>query len=159
VMNYYFRESVVGVAAREIKPAQCAYNLEHMAARFPLQGLLRSWNILSTHDTPRLRTVVRDLAPERFARALQFMYPGTPLAYYGEEIGLEGGKDPDNRRPMIWDQGRWNRDLLQHTKKLAALRRDHRALCEGGYLAFPQPGEPRLIAFARTTGRPEEIAI
>jgi alpha-glucosidase len=159
VMNYYFRESVVGLASREVPPVQAAHNLEHMAARFPKRELLRSWNILSTHDTPRLRTIVPDLSAERLARTLQFTYPGTPLLYYGEEIGLEGGKDPDNRRPMIWDESRWNTELLAHTKKLAALRRDHRSLLEGGYLPFPQPGEPRIIAFARTTERPEEIAV
>jgi glycosidase len=159
VMNYYFRESVVGVARGEIAPAQCAYNFEHMAGRFPMRALLRSWNILSTHDTPRLRSLVPDPSAERFARTLQFVVPGTPLLYYGEEIGLEGGSDPDNRRPMIWDEPHRGRDLQAHIQKLAALRRDHRALKEGGYLAFPQPGEPRIIAFARTTARPEDLVV
>jgi cyclomaltodextrinase / maltogenic alpha-amylase / neopullulanase len=39
-------------------------------------------------------------------------YPGAPMLYYGDEIGLEGGRDPDCRRAMLWDHTRWDHDLL-----------------------------------------------
>jgi alpha-glucosidase len=159
VMNYYFRESIVGLVRGEVTPLQAAYNLEHVARRYPVRALNRSWNILSTHDTPRLRTLIPDRKAERFARTLQFAAPGTPLIYYGEEIGLEGGKDPDNRRPMLWDSARWDNECMEHIRTLAGIRRASPALRIGRYVPFPHPGEPRIIAFARATRRPEDTII
>jgi alpha-glucosidase len=156
VMSYYFRESVIGLVKGEVAPIQTAYNFERMADRYPRVALLRSWNLLSTHDTPRLKTLVSDARARRLAWTMAFAFPGVPLCYYGEEIGLEGGPDPDNRRPMIWDERRWDREMLAHLQKLAAIRKDQRALLEGGYLPFPQPGAASLIAFARTTNVPKE---
>ena len=72
---------------------------------------------------------------------------------------MEGGPDPDNRRPMIWDERRWDRALLEETRALVALRRAHPALRTGAHLPLPHPGSPRLLAFARTTDRPEELVL
>lgn len=159
VMNYWFRETVVGLAHGEIPAEQAAYNLKRMSKTWRRSALLKSWNVLATHDTPRLATHVPDVAARRFCRTLAFAVPGTPFVYYGEEIGMEGGADPDNRRPMIWDDRRWDRGLLEETKKLVSLRRAHPALRTGAHLPLPQPGSPRLLAFARTTERPEELVL
>jgi alpha-glucosidase len=159
VMNYYFRESVLGVAKKEVAPLQTAYNFERMSERYPRSALLRSWNILSTHDTPRIATLLTDVAARRFALTMAFVFPGIPLIYYGEEVGLEGDADPDNRRPMLWDEARWDRATLEHTRMLARIRGAERALLEGAYLPFPQPAEPKLIAFARTTNIPKEVVV
>src|SRR5262249_10081616 len=88
-----------------------------------------------------------------------FVAPGTPLIYYGEEIGMDGGADPDNRRPMNWDEQGWDGAVLDHVRRLAAVRRERRALREGAYLPLPHPGVPRLLAFARTTDRPPEAVL
>jgi glycosidase len=159
VMNYWFRESVLGLCRGEVPAVQAAANLEQMARRYPPAGLRRSWNMLSSHDTPRLATQVTDPAARALARTLAFVTPGVPLVYYGEEIGMRGGPDPDNRAAMAWDESGWDRDALAHIRRLAGLRRSRRALREGEYLAMPQPGAPSLLAFARTTGRPEETLL
>lgn len=150
VMNYYFRETVLTLVRGEITPAQAAYNLKRMARAYPAPALLRSWNMLSSHDTPRLVHVIPDPARRAFLWVLAFVCPGVPLVYYSEETGMDGSHDPDNRRPMNWDEGAWDTGTLSLIRRLAALRRDHRALCEGGYLPLPQPGAPALLAFART---------
>ena len=159
VMNYWFRETVIGLVGGDVPPVQAAYNLKRMAKSYRRSALLRSWNVLSSHDTPRLRRLVPDAAARRFCRTLVFALPGTPYVYYGEEVGMDGGPDPDNRRPMEWDESRWDRAALEDTRTLARLRREHRALREGDYLPLPQPGHPRVIAFARTTERPAELVL
>lgn len=159
VMNYWFRETVIGVVRGDVPAAQAAYNLKRMAKSWRRSALLRSWNVLATHDTPRLATQVADEAARRFCRTLAFAVPGTPLVYYGEEVGMQGGADPDNRRPMTWDESAWDRSVLDETRRLASLRKSHRALREGAHLPLPQPGYPALLTFARTTDRPKDLVI
>ncbi|MCK6552624.1 hypothetical protein L6R52_42765 [Myxococcota bacterium] len=154
VMSYWFREAVVGAARGETPPAQAAENLHVLAERFPFDALVRSWNVLATHDVPRLATLVPDVRAQRFAWILAFAYPGTPLVYYGEELGLEGGRDPDNRGVMPWDRdGHATARLIT---ALAALRRREPALLAGRYVPLRQLGAPSIIAFARTTEHADE---
>jgi glycosidase len=56
-----------------------------------------------------------------------FTFPGAPSIYYGGEIGLSGGHDPENRRCMIWDKESQNHNLLNHIKKLIELRKQYPA--------------------------------
>ncbi|MCX7719309.1 MAG: glycoside hydrolase family 13 protein [Candidatus Sumerlaeaceae bacterium] len=156
VMNYYFRETVLTLVRGEIAPAQAAFNLKRMARAYPTRALQCSWNMLSSHDTPRLIHVIPDSSRRLFAWVLAFACPGVPLVYYGEETGMDGSQDPDNRRPMNWDEGGWDTVTLDLIRRLAALRRDHPALRAGGYLPLPQPGVPALLAFARTRPWPGE---
>ena len=63
-----------------------------------------------------------------------FSYPGAPCIYYGDEIGLMGNHDPDNRRAMPWHTPRsWNTELFTYTQSLIRLRREHAALRRGSF--------------------------
>lgn len=79
-------------------------------------------NLLGSHDTDRFLTRVKgDAARFRTAAAILFFYPGIPCVYYGDEIGLEGGYDPDCRRTFDWDEAHWNKEtrgLIQTLMKL-----------------------------------------
>lgn len=78
-----------------------------------------------------------DAAPyERLAVAFAVMLtnPGLPMIYYGDEIGLAGGGDPDNRRPMVWDDSKLNahqKALRDKVRKLGRLRGENKALTRG----------------------------
>jgi alpha-glucosidase len=159
VMNYYFRETALALAKGEIPVAQAAYNFKRMARRYPYPKLLRSWNMLASHDTPRLAHEIPDRARRRFAQVLQYAFPGTPMIYYGEEIGMTGGHDPDCRRPMVWDEHKQDAQTLALLQQLNALRAAHPALRHGEYLPLPQPGAPAVLAFARTMPNPAEQVI
>jgi len=68
------------------------------------------------------------------ALAYLFTVPGIPTLYYGSEIGLPGGGDPDNRRAMPWDAPGEGADALRdHTRRLAALRQQETVLRRGGF--------------------------
>src|ERR1700730_9443203 len=78
---------------------------ETFLAAIPWQIAMQQFNLLDSHDTPRILTHVGDCrARTQLAIALLFTYPGVPCVYYGDEIGMVGAGDPDNRRCMIWDQ-------------------------------------------------------
>jgi alpha-glucosidase len=93
-----------------------------------------SWNILGSHDSARIRTVVGgDGALHRVAAGLQFTLPGVPMVFAGDEIGLEGVTGEDARRPMPWDRPEsWDRTTLATYGDLARLRRARPALRRGG---------------------------
>lgn len=125
-------------------------------AAIPWQIASQQFNLLGSHDTPRLRTIVGDdLARVRVAMTLLFCYPGVPCIYYGDEIGLTGGGDPDCRRPMPWDEREWDHDLRAFVQRLARLRRQSPALRWGGFQQLYANGE--TIAFQREA--PEERMI
>jgi neopullulanase len=75
-------------------------------------------------------------------------YPGAPCIYYGDEIGLTGKHDPLNRQGMPWHKPEsWNRALLEYTRRLISLRREHTALRRGSYRTlYAKDG---LFVFAR----------
>ena len=77
----------------------------------------------------------------RMAAFLQYMLPGIPSLYYGDEAGMEGGKDPFNRRTYPW--GKENPNLLEHFRSLGKLRKDHEALRLGD-IHFFQAGDQKL---------------
>ena len=125
-------------------------------------------NLLGTHDTPRILTALVDdfngtreemskrrlsrhqfdIAYDRLLMAsfLQYTLPGSPSLYYGDEAGMEGGKDPFNRRTYPW--GYENMEFVEHFKRLGRLRREHPAFRYGD-IQFFQAGD-RHVGFTRS---------
>jgi neopullulanase len=92
-------------------------------------------NLLGSHDTPRALTILGgDEAAYCMALVFLMSYPGAPCLYYGDELGLRGGHDPDCRASMPWDRPEsWNHGLLRTTKDLIALRKSSVALRRGSF--------------------------
>ena len=89
-------------------------------------------NLVSSHDVKRIRTELKgnaDLA--RLSIALILTYPGIPLLYYGDEIGIEGGEDPDNRRTMRWEMNAGDAKTLFFIQTLGNFRKTSDALRYG----------------------------
>jgi cyclomaltodextrinase / maltogenic alpha-amylase / neopullulanase len=108
-------------------------------------------NLLGSHDTPRLGSILgADARAIALAVLLQATLPGAPCVYYGDEVGLLGGLDPDNRRAFPWDEARWNGELLDWTRRCFALRRAEPLLRSGGTGIVATEG--RALAFERADG-------
>ena len=92
-------------------------------------------NLLDSHDMPRFLTLARgDKSALRLATLFQMTYTGAPSIYYGDEIGMLGAHDPDNRRAFPWHQPEcWDRDLLHDFQRYIALRRHRPALRHGTF--------------------------
>lgn len=95
----------------------------------------------------------------RYLMAIVFLFSfiGIPLIYYGDEIGMVGGKDPDCRRTMIWDEGVWNVNINEMYRKMIKIRNTHVALRRGDYtkLLFFN----KVFAFKRSYESDEVITI
>jgi alpha-glucosidase len=117
-------------------------------AAIPWEIALGQFNLLDSHDTPRLRTIVGgDERLHRLATTLLMTFPGVPCIYYGDEVGLEGGGDPFCRGCMPWDPADWNAGLREFYRGLIGLRRTSSALSEGGFQIVLAEGE--TIAYTR----------
>lgn len=107
-------------------------------------------NIISSHDTPRFLTLCGG-NKDRFKLAVvfQFTFPGVPLIYYGDEIGMEGDADPDCRRPMPWDESGWDMELLDLYKFLIGIRKEYKSLTNGTYRNLRVLRSKDILAFRR----------
>jgi cyclomaltodextrinase / maltogenic alpha-amylase / neopullulanase len=132
------------------EPALDAPGFGRLLAASPPELQAMQLNFLDSADTARFRTVVGDdEAGVGLATLLLFTLPGTPCLLYGDEVGLEGGVDPDNRRGLP-GPGAWNRACLQRHRRLIALRRRHPALRRGTFRQLYAEGS--LLVFERSLG-------
>jgi neopullulanase len=105
-------------------------------------------NLLGSHDSPRYRTMASgDRASYHLAVLLQATLPGAPCTYYGDEIGLTGGNDPDCRGAFPWDETRWDQDGLAWTRAALRARRELPALRRGDFAVAGASDD--AIAFVR----------
>lgn len=119
-------------------------------ARYPKQVTEASFNHLDTHDTVRLLTLCKDdVRIMKLAATFQLTHIGAPCIYYGDEIGLAGEFDPDNRRPMIWDTEQQNRDLFDFYRKMISLRRKHPNLFNGEFRILSAEKGSSLLVYER----------
>jgi neopullulanase len=116
-------------------------------------------NLLDSHDTARYLSIAKgDASALKLAILFLMTYPGAPCLYYGDEIGMLGGKDPDSRRAFPWETpARWNHEILQHSKECIALRRRYRALRTGDFRVIFAEGN--CVAYLRCLGDERLIVV
>jgi alpha-glucosidase len=133
--------------------------LAEARAGIPWDNQLAQFNLLDSHDTARLLTLLAgDVGRLRLAMTLLFTYPGAPCLYYGDEIGLEGAGDPDCRRPFPWQRERWNTAIFDHARRLTRLRRQ-RAEWRCGALQTLAVGSDHLVLARYTEGAASVVAL
>lgn len=109
--------------------------------------------LLGSHDTKRLATVLEgDLQKVKMAFLYQFAFPGAPAIYYGDEVGLTGGKDPDCRRAFPWQEEKWDADLRDFVKELIDIRKRTPVLRRGTYQTLHADDQRGIFAFGRKLG-------
>ena len=156
VMNFSLRHILLGLASGAIAPSSAGRMLDRLVGDAGIEPLLKSWMVIDNHDIPRIASQIPKDSLRRLVQVLQFTLPGAPNIYYGSEVGMTGGGDPENRGPMRWDLVRDDNPELIWTRKLIALRQQHRALRIGNF----RPVEAdRLLAFERYTDRALEIVV
>ncbi len=124
--------------------------LGHIRSWYPTPVLSALLTHLSNHDIPRFLTMCGgDKRKLRLATTFLLTYTGTPMLYYGEEVGMEGGPDPDCRRPMVWEPAEQDADLLTFYRHLIFLRQTHAALRADGVWTCLAEDESGVYAFLR----------
>ena len=172
VMNYRFAEATIAFAGGEnYDPEFCQGELKpyppisgtEYAIRIDALLKLYDWeiqqaqlNLLDSHDTPRMITTVgEDKASFMLSSVLLMTFPGAPSIFYGDEVGLPGGKDPDCRR-VFPEAEKWDVEILKAYKELIALRHQYPCLRTGSYKTLY--ADAKVYIFARIL-EDEEIIV
>jgi len=179
LMNYPFRTAALAYLLGG--DASCFVDaMETIRENYPPDAFYSGMNLLGTHDTPRILTMLGTSSNKppatREERALYTMteaerwrgkqllqlgadllytFPGSPTIYYGDEVGMEGFEDPFNRGPFPW--GREDTDLLRHFTFLGRLRNERISLQSGNIRWLHAHGP--LLAFAREHGAELTVTI
>ena len=107
-------------------------------------------NELGTHDTPRFATRCGgDIWKTYLGLIFQMTYVGTPTIYYGDEYGMQGGADPDNRRTFDWAQATTANSAVALTQKLITIRNADPALRTGSFMTLITDDTHHIYAFGR----------
>jgi cyclomaltodextrinase len=150
-MNYkFFRDPVMDFIGKgAIDAATFDQRLGPGRFQYPPQSVAVMMNLIDSHDTIRFLTSAGDVRRLMLAAMFSMTYVGMPHIWYGDEIGMVGGKDPDCRRPFDW---RYEGDprkvaVRDYYGRITRLRRDTPVLSRGSFNALATEG--RGYAYAR----------
>ncbi len=206
VMNYRFGDAVYQFFNQPQPFAATEFRrlLETMQTEYGSGRSLVQQNLFGSHDTSRIGSAVvnpqyrqdhgagvehnrgyqvrpPDAAEKQRWKqmvAFQFLAPGAPYIYYGDEVGMWGADDPDCRKPMVWDDLKYDPErahpfgqprpvdnvapdlnLLKFYRTLATLRRQHLALRRGNFTWLIADDARRIVAFRRQSGDDRIVAV
>ena len=151
LMNYPLGEAILGFSGgsalnqevirghheyaaniRQLDGPSFAARVDELARAYDPSVVASQLNVLGSHDAPRMRTVLGgDAARVRLAVLFQATLPGAPCVYYGDEVGLAGGNDPDCRGAFPWVETKWEPGLRDTVRALLHLRSAEAALRDG----------------------------
>ena len=159
-MNYLFRDAARDWLAEDrLSPSELDHRLNRMLSLYPWETALRLYNPLDSHDTERFRWLCRDKRRHALAAALQMTFPGCPAVFYGDEVGLSGGNDPNCRIAMEWDEEKQDKELFAYYKKLIGIRRESPSLLRGDFRTCLCNDASNVYAFRRTYGEEETLVV
>jgi glycosidase len=153
LMNYPLRDDLLRFLYGTLTASQFSEKVEGLLQVYPRKNVYAMLNILGTHDTERLLTKLDgDVNKTKLAYLFLFAYPGSPTIYYGDEVGMKGGKDPECRGAFPWDRKAWDHELREWVCALILTRKRLAAMRRGDYRCLFTDDRRRCYAFARRLG-------
>ncbi len=209
LMNYNFAFAVNNffvAQKKKVSAEDFIDELRKIDQTYPKKNLLILQNLVDSHDTERISSMIanpdraydRDANPsnpnynpgkpsakdydmQKLILAFQMTYRGAPMIYYGDEVGMWGADDPDDRKPMVWDNLKYdnevitpesgykkgfgsykveqNKNLLDYYKKLIEIRNGSDALKQGDQAFIYVDNSKNTFAFRRTYKNETIIAV
>ncbi len=138
VMNYPYSNAAIQFFAQDtIQAEEFANKTTEALLMYPENATEVAFNLLGSHDTPRILTVCKD-NKEKVKQLFTFLFssPGTPCIYYGDEISMSGEMDPGCRKCMIWDEEEQDKDMFHFVAQLIRLRKENSAFSNYGTFQF-----------------------
>lgn len=169
VMNYPFKDCILGFIMGYEDAQEMNRHIMSQVENYPTEALYSMMNILGTHDTMRVKSLLGNMSSEctterlssgneelavfrlKLASFIQMTFYGVPCIYYGDEVGMEGGKDPYNRSPYPWR--RVDNDLREWYRELGRLRNSSDCLKRGYFKPLYASGDVYVYARYFADGR------
>jgi len=178
----YFIDQNTRISAKEFD-----MKIRELAVRYPQQVVFAQYNLTNSHDTDRIASMIKnpdreyntrnrlqnadgrdydnsrpskkDYEKLKLIRTFQFAFPGAPAIYYGDEIGMWGADDPNNRKPMWWDDIKYenktykiNKDLKNFMKRIIAVRNTYPVMRTGVFYPVSADDANDVIVYRRELG-------
>lgn len=156
VFNFYPMTMARDMLKGNFTGKQMGQILEDMVKDAPMENLLYSWLCVDNGDTSRLAHDIPDMKDRHLIQAMQFTLPGSPVIYYGTELGMDGGGDPECRAPMRWDMVTDSNPDLKWIRALTSARKTHPSLKIGDMKVLRTK---ELLAYLRYTDKLREAVV
>lgn len=168
-----------GDSGRIILPSEFAARMESIREDYPDAAYYSLMNLLDSHDTERLRwtltpgqetaadkelnaaNVEHGKQNQKIASLIQFTVPGAPTVFYGDEVGMTGDDDPDDRRTYPWSDkgGTPDQAMFTHYQTLNMLRNTNAVLVNGDFIVLLADDATQLVAYGRKIGSRAALVI
>ncbi|ARI76496.1 glycoside hydrolase family 13 protein [Halobacillus mangrovi] len=146
VMNYPFTNAVLKYFNGEISLEHFKNQISHVEHMYPENVNEVAFNLLDSHDTPRILTYADgNKEAVKLMYLFQLSYKGTPCIYYGDEVGMTGGEDPGCRKCMVWDEDKQDLELFSYVQNLISLRKSQPAFGNNARLSFKDYDKDVLV--------------
>ncbi|MCD2255412.1 alpha-glycosidase [Lactobacillus sp. CC-MHH1034] len=152
VMNYQF----TGLINRKflfknISNIDFIHGLNQQLMSYRAQTSEAMFNVLDSHDTPRILTLAnQDKDAVKAAIAFTFLQKGVPCIYYGDEISMAGDNDPDNRRPMQWDPDKQDQEMYEFMQALIKVRKQYAVFLSEAPMQWLDAANGALLKLVRS---------
>lgn len=159
IMNYPFKNAIIDFFAKGIINGREFLDIMAENRVLYMDSITKQmWNLIGSHDTKRIYNECHgNINRIKLAIAYQFLYIGVPYIYYGDEVGLCGGDDPENRKCMIWDKEKQNSELFNFYKNLINIRKNNKVFIYGDFEEVYCKNN--IIAFKRALDSEEILCI
>lgn len=149
VMGYPFRSNIVSFLKNDIKSIDLLNRFMQIKENYPREAFKSNLNLIGSHDVKRIKTELNeDKELVKLAVGIQMTFEGIPYIYYGDEAGVCGNTDPDNRRTYPWKKE--DEDMIEYYRNLTTIRKKYKALVYGE-TSFIDTKNADVFAFIRKT--------
>lgn len=170
VMGYPFRNNMFSFLKGEINSYELSNKYIQIKENYPKESFKSNLNLIGTHDVTRAKTELNnDIDLMKLAVATQMTFEGVPYIYYGDEAGLCGDVDPDNRRTYPWKNE--DEDMLNFYKNIIKIRNKNKILSSGetefiytkndnvfAFIRFNEDND-RILILINRSNNPENISL
>ena len=157
VMGYPFRDNIVSFLKGNITSKELNNKFMTIKENYPKESFKANLNLISSHDVARIKTELHyDEAMVKLAVATQMTFEGVPYIYYGDEAGLCGGTDPDNRKTYPWKNE--DEDMIEFYKEAINTRKKYSVLTNGD-TEFIDTNDDDVFGYIRFNDKCEKILI
>ena len=198
VMNYRFARVVKEFVAdikNQISPEAFADSIKILIEEYPKDNFYVLQNLVDSHDVDRIGSQIvnpdrwfdhyanpgqnkdykvrkpnkTELLKQKLIAGIQMTMPGAPMIYYGDEAGMWGGDDPDCRKPMVWENLKYDdevsdplqrerkpdkvvfdKNLFNWYKNLISIRKENKSLSRGDLKFFMIDNLNKVLGYSRS---------
>ena len=152
IMNYPLRDYLLKFLTGKNNAEILNLKILDLLKLYSGEKIFGMFNLLGSHDTERIFTLLNnDSQLVKLAYLILLTLPGVPVIYYGDEVAVSGGKDPECRKTFQWDSQTQNLEIFHWIKKLIQYRKVFPTLSTGEFFQISNSNKTDIFTYARVS--------